>query len=121
MHKHTTMTHRACQSVCLRRVFTAALFLCPSAGTGPDTTKNGPLSSYRQSARWAVGAPLWRQDHLAESCHDIRVDPAVQRACGRTGCAEPSTMARTLQASTTETVAQLERVSWYDLKRYGQT
>ena len=62
------------------------------------------------------GAKTISQSHVT-----IRVDPAVQRACGRTGCAEPSTMARTLQASTTETVAQLERVSWYDLKRYGQT
>jgi hypothetical protein len=58
---------------------------------------------------------------LAQSNVTIRVDPAVQRAFGRTGCAEQSTIARTLQASTAETVAQLSRVSWYDLKRYGQT
>jgi hypothetical protein len=45
----------------------------------------------------------------------------VQRAFGRTGCAEQSTIARTLQASTTETVDQRSRVSWYDLKRYGHT
>jgi hypothetical protein len=58
---------------------------------------------------------------ISQSHGTIRVDPAVQRAFGRTGCAEQSTIARTLQASTAETVAQLERVSWYDLKRYGQT
>src|SRR5437867_10226764 len=57
----------------------------------------------------------------SESNVTIRVDPAVQRAFGRTGCAEQSTIARTLQASTAETVAQLSRVSWYYLKRYGQT
>ena len=51
----------------------------------------------------------------------MRTDPAVQRAFGRTGCADPSTMARTLRACTGETVAQLARVSWYDLKRYGAT
>jgi hypothetical protein len=45
----------------------------------------------------------------------------VQRAFGRTGCAEQSAIARTLQASTAETVEQLRRVSWYYLKRYGQT
>ena len=45
----------------------------------------------------------------------IRLDPAVQRAWGRTGCAEQSTIARTLQASTAETVDQLTRVSWYYL------
>src|ERR671926_1274266 len=58
---------------------------------------------------------------IAQSHVTIRVDPAVQRACGRTGCAEQSTIARTLQASTTVTVAQLSRVLWYYLKRYGQT
>src|SRR5207249_9162606 len=58
---------------------------------------------------------------ISQSNVTIRVDPAVQRAFGRTGCAEQSTIARTLQASTAETVDQLTRVSWYYLKRYGQT
>src|SRR3989475_891378 len=58
---------------------------------------------------------------ISRSNSTLRLDPAVQRAFGRTGCAEQSTIARTLQASTAETVAQLSRVSWYDLKRYGQT
>src|SRR5262249_21544660 len=57
---------------------------------------------------------------IAQSNVTIRLDPAVQRAFGRTGCAEQSTIARTLQASTAETVDQLSRVSWYYLKRYGQ-
>ena len=51
----------------------------------------------------------------------MRVDPAVQRAFGRTGCAEQSPIARTLYACTAETVDQRDRVSWYDLQRYGQT
>jgi hypothetical protein len=58
---------------------------------------------------------------IAQSNGTIRLDPAVQRAFGRTGCAEQSTIARTLQASTAETVEQLSRVSWYYLKRYGRT
>ena len=58
---------------------------------------------------------------ISQSNVTIRVDPAVQRAFGRTGCAEQSTIARTLQACTAETVDSLERVSWYYLKRYGQT
>ena len=58
---------------------------------------------------------------ISHSHVTIRVDPAVQRACGRTGCAEQSTIARTLQASTAATVAQRSQVSWYYLKRYGQT
>src|SRR5256885_13368705 len=52
---------------------------------------------------------------IAQSNSTIRVDPAVQRAFGRTGCAEQSTIARTLQASTAETVDQLSRVAWYYL------
>ena len=58
---------------------------------------------------------------IAQSNITIRVDPAVPRAFGRMGCAEQSTIARTLQASTAETVDQLTRVAWYYLKRYGQT
>jgi Transposase DDE domain group 1 len=58
---------------------------------------------------------------IAQSNVTIRTDPAVQRAFGRTGCAEQSAIARTLRACTTDTVAQLERVSWYYLKRYGAT
>lgn len=45
----------------------------------------------------------------------------MQRAFGRTGCAEQSTIARPLQASPAETVDQRSRVSWYYLKRYGRT
>jgi hypothetical protein len=58
---------------------------------------------------------------ISQSNVTIRVDPAVQQAFGRTGCAEQSTIARTLHACTAETVNQLERVAWYYLKRYGQT
>jgi Transposase DDE domain group 1 len=58
---------------------------------------------------------------IAQSNVTIRVDPAVQRAFGRKGCADQSTIARTLQAGTPQTVQQLEQVSWYYLKRYGHT
>jgi hypothetical protein len=58
---------------------------------------------------------------LSQSQVTIRVDPAVPRAWGRTGCAEQATLARTLQARTAASVAQLARVSWYSLQRYGQT
>jgi len=51
----------------------------------------------------------------------IRTDRAVQRAFGRSGCAEQSTIARTLRACTAENVGQLQKVSWYYLKRYGAT
>src|SRR5262245_36548929 len=58
---------------------------------------------------------------IAQSNVTIHTDPAVQRAFGRTGCAEQSTIARTLHACTATNVAQLEQVSWYYLKRYGVT
>ena len=58
---------------------------------------------------------------IAQSNVTIRTDPAVQRAFGRTGCADQSTIARTLRVCTPANVAQLERVSWYYLKRYGAT
>jgi hypothetical protein len=58
---------------------------------------------------------------IAQSDVTVRVDAAVQRAYGRTGCAEQSTIARTLHACTTQTVSQLEGLSWYYLKRYGHT
>lgn len=58
---------------------------------------------------------------IAQSNVTIRTDPAVQRAFGRTGCADQSTIARTLRACTVDTIAELERVSWYYLKRYGAT
>ena len=64
---------------------------------------------------------LYGAKTIAQSNVTIRVDPAVQRAFGRTGCAEQSTIARTLRACTGDNIAHLERVLWYYLKRYGQT
>ena len=58
---------------------------------------------------------------IAQNNITIRTARAVQRAFGRSGCAEQSTIARTLRACTAENVAQLEQVSWYYLKRYGAT
>jgi hypothetical protein len=58
---------------------------------------------------------------IAQNNFTIRTDRAVQRAFGRTGCAEQSTIARTLRACTADNVAQVEKVSWYYLKRYGMT
>jgi hypothetical protein len=60
---------------------------------------------------------LWGAKTMAQSHVTINVDPAVQRAFGRKGGAEPAPMARTLHACTAENVAPLERVSGYRLKR----
>jgi len=58
---------------------------------------------------------------MAQNTVTIRTDRAVQRACGRSGCAEQSTIARTLRACTAENVGQFNKVSWYYLKCYGAT
>ena len=120
MHKHTTMTTGRASLCALGEYLRRHCFFAPLREQVQipqkmvcyrpiDTVLDGLLGLL-------CGAKTISQSHVT-----ICVDPAVQRACGRTGCAEQSTMARTLQASTMETVAQLERVSWYDLKRYGQT
>jgi hypothetical protein len=113
------------------------------------TTGRGSLCALGESLkRHCVFAPLWEQvkipqktvrhrptdtlldgllgllcgaKPISQSHVTIRVDPAVQRAFGRQGCADQSTMARTLRACTAETVAPVERGCQYSLKRYGQT
>jgi hypothetical protein len=67
----------------------------------------------------ALGEILCGAKTMAQNNVTIRTDRAVQRAFGRTGCAEPSTIARTLRACTGEHVTQLKQVSWSYLKRYG--
>ena len=81
------------------------------------TVRHRPIDKVRDGLLGILGGA----QTIAHSHGTMRLDPVVPRAFGRTGCAEPSTIARTLQASTAETVDQRERVSWYDLKRYGQT
>ena len=69
----------------------------------------------------ALGGILCGAKTIVQNNVTIRTAHAVQRAFGRTGCAEQSTIARTLRACPAENVAQLDQVSWYDLKRYGAT
>jgi hypothetical protein len=54
---------------------------------------------------------------IAQRNVTMTVDPAVPRAFGRTGCAAPSTRARTLHACPAENVVHLERVWGVYLKR----
>ena len=120
MHKHTTMTTGRA-SLCalgeyLRRHCVFAL-LRAQVQIPQKTVRYRPIEKVLDGLLGILcGAKTISQSNVT-----IRLDPAVQRAFGRTGCAEQSTMARTLQASTAETVAQLSQVSWYYLKRYGQT
>jgi hypothetical protein len=120
MHKHTTMMTSRARLCALGEYLRRHGFFAPLRAqvTIPQKTVcHRPVEKVLD----ALLGILCGAKTIAQSNTTIRLDPAVQRAFGRTGCAEQSTIARTLQASTAETVDQLSRVSWYYLKRYGQT
>ena len=120
MRKHTTMMTGRASLCALGEYLRRHCFFAPlrEQVTIPQkTVRHRPVEKVLDALLGILcGAKTIAQSHVT-----MRVDPAVQRALGRTGCAEQSTIARTLQASTAETVDQLSRVSWYYLKRYGQT
>jgi len=57
---------------------------------------------------------------LVEMNTRLRSDPVVQRAFGRSSCAEQSVVQETLDRSTAENVTQLEQAIGTILRRYGQ-
>src|SRR5689334_8987983 len=120
MHKHTTMTTGRASLCALGEYLRRHCFFAPlweQVQIPQKSVRYRPIEKVFDSLLGILcGAKT-----IAQSNITIRVDPAVQRAFGRTGCAEQSTIARTLQACTTAQVTQLERVSWYYLKRYGAT
>jgi len=83
----------------------------------PNTVRYRPIDQILDALVGILGGAK----PMAQSHVTMRTAPAGQRACGRTGGAEPATLARPRRACTTDTVAQLARVSWYDRKRYGAT
>ena len=120
MHKHTMMTTGRASLCALGEYLRRHCFFAPlreSVQIRQKTVRYRPVDKLLD----ALSGMLCGAKTISQSNITIRVDPAVQRAFGRTGCAEQSTLARTLRACTGENVAQLERVSWYYLKRYGQT
>ena len=120
MHQHMTMTTGRASLCALGEYLKRQCFFAPlreQVQLPQKTVRYRPIDKLLDG----LLGMLCGAKTIAQSNGTIRLDPAVQRAFGRTGCAEQSTIARTLQASTAETVAQLSRVSWYYLKRYGQT
>ena len=111
MCKRTTMTTGRASLCALGEYLRRHCFFAPlrEQGTIPQkTVRHRPVDKLLDDLLGILcGAKT-----IAQSNVTIRVDPAVQRAFGRMGCAEQSTIARTLQASTAETVDQLSRVSW---------
>jgi hypothetical protein len=120
MHKHMTMTTGRASLCAFGEYLRRHCFFAPVREQVQIPQKT---VRYRPTDKLLDGllGMLCGAKTISQSNSTIRLDPAVQRAFGRTGCAEQSAIARTLQACRTEEVTQLERVSWYYLKRYGQT
>jgi hypothetical protein len=120
MHKHTTMTTGRASLCALGEYLRRHCFFAPlreHVQIQQKTVRYRPIDKLLD----ALGGILCGAKSIAQNNVTIRTDRAVQRAFGRTGCAEQSTIARTLRACTAENVAQLEHVSWYYLRRYGAT
>src|SRR5918911_311395 len=120
MHKQTTMTTGRASLCALGEYLRRHCFFAPLREQGKilqKTVRYRPIDKLLD----ALGGILCGAKTISQNNVTIRTDRAVQRACGRTGCAEQSTIARTLRACTAENVTQLEQVSWYYLKRYGTT
>jgi len=120
MPKHTTMTTGRASLCALGEYLRRHCFFAPlreQVQIPQKTVRYRPADKLLD----ALGGILCGAKTIAQNNVTMRTDRAVQRALGRMGCAEQSTIARTLRACTTENVAQLEKVSWYYLKRYGVT
>ena len=120
MHQHTTMTTGRASLCALGEYLRRHCCFAPvreHVQIRQKTVRSRPIDQLLD----ALGGILCGAKTMAPNNVTIRTDRAVQRACGRTGCAEPSTIARTLRACTAENVAQLDQASWYSLKRYGAT
>src|SRR4029434_7721071 len=120
MRKRTTMTTGRASLCALGEYLRRHCFFAPlreQVQIRQKTVRYCPIDKLLD----ALGGILWGAKTLAQNNVTIRTDRAVQRAFGRTGCAEQSTIARTRRAYTAENVAELEQVSWYYLRCYGAT
>ena len=120
MHQHRTMTTGRASLCALGEYLRRHCFFAPvreQVQIRQKMVRYRPIDKLRD----ALSGILCGAKTIAQNNGTIRTDRAVQRALGRTGCAEQSTIARTLRACTAETVGQFQKVSWYYLKRYGMT
>jgi hypothetical protein len=120
MHKHTTMTTGRASLGAFGEYWRRHCCFAPlreHVQIPQKTVRYRPIDKLLD----ALGGLLWGAKTMVQNNVTIRTDRAVQRACGRTGCAEQSTMAPILRACTPENVAQLAQGAWYSLKRYGAT
>src|SRR5919202_2628991 len=120
MHKHMTMTTGRASLCAFGEYLRRHCFFAPlreQVQIRQKTVRYRPIDKLLDALSGILGGA----QTIAQNNVTIWTDRAVQRAFGRTGCAEQSTIARTLRACTADDVAQMEKVSWYYLKRYGMT
>ena len=110
MRKRTTMTTGRASLCALGEYLRRHCFFAPlreQVKMPQKTVRYRPIDKLLD----ALGGILCGAKTISQNNVTIRTDRAVQRAFGRTGCAEQSTIARTLRACTAENVAQCEQVS----------
>src|SRR5437660_6681517 len=99
MNKHTTMTTSSASLCALGEYLRRQCFFAPvreQVQLSQKTVRYRPIEKVLDGLLGILcGAKT-----IAQSNITIRLDPAVQRAFGRKSCAEQSTIARALQAST---------------------
>src|SRR5207245_3199696 len=111
MHKHTTMTTSRASLCALGEYLRRHCFFAPLREQVQIPQKTVRYRPIEKVLDGLLGS-LCGAKTIAQSTVTIRVAPAVQRACGRTGCAEESTIARPLPASTAQTVGPRTRGGW---------
>ena len=120
MHKPMTMTTGRASLCALGESVRRHGFFAPlreQVQIPQKTARYRPIDKRRDVLGGLLGGAQSRAHHHGT----LRTDRAVQRALGRTGCAEQSPRARTLRACPAEPGAPLAQVSWSDLQRYGVT
>ena len=110
MSKATTMTSARASLCALGEYLRRRCFFAPlqeQVEIAQKVVKYRPIDKLLDGLLGMLcGAKTIAQSHVT-----IKVDPAVQRAFGRKGCADQSTIARTLHACTAENVAQLANLA----------
>src|SRR5215475_14396827 len=103
MHKHMTMTPGRASLCALGEYLRRHCFFAPlreQVQIAQKTVCYRPIDKLLD----ALSGSLCGAKTIAQNNFTIRTDRAVQRAFGWTGCAEQSTIARTLRACTADNV-----------------
>jgi hypothetical protein len=97
MHTHTTRTPGRASLWAFGEYRRRPCCFAPFRAHGqsrPKTVRYRPIDPWLD----ALSGLLCGAKTIAQNTSTIRTERAVQRACGRPGCAEQATMARTLRA-----------------------